>query len=86
MFRGIYSDAKDVDCLLVFDGQRFRLEQLSGAVKGLRNVRQASIKPPPSRTPSKPPAPSPAKQPNPEAITLEMIDEGLKALGDDDDA
>eukprot|EP00698_Gefionella_okellyi_P005775 TRINITY_DN15230_c0_g1_i1.p1 TRINITY_DN15230_c0_g1~~TRINITY_DN15230_c0_g1_i1.p1 ORF type:complete len:175 (+),score=22.54 TRINITY_DN15230_c0_g1_i1:79-603(+) len=38
LFKGIYADAKELDCVVIFDGTCFRLERTTGAMRGLRNI------------------------------------------------
>lgn len=43
-FRGRLADAKDTDCLLLFDGRRFRLERCAFSCAQLRPARPAAPK------------------------------------------
>jgi len=56
VFSGYYEDTKETDCLLLFDGKKFTLERVSGAVRSLRPLRAAKQPVPAKRAPSPTPA------------------------------
>jgi hypothetical protein len=49
VFKGTYSQAKDVECGLIWTGDGFCLERLASTAKGLRPVRASKAEPPAKR-------------------------------------